>query len=257
MTSQDAQHASQDTRENQQTLLWKTKMCTFFQQGRCRYGMKCGFAHDQGELVSQPDLIKTSLCVGWSLGTCHLSSAKCRFAHGQHELRRAVLPSKEDQTSKQKKPTPLLLTPPGLDVILSPDDVLSVAMPVGKVHKDAGKKPMKVQSPLQKPIYSEFEPMKVLSPLFDDGFGSLAAVPPQWDHWESETITGETSSDDDGGTLSPMWSFPQAEPDFENEYIFAHNNAMGSFGLTDTIWGSFPIEDGIASSTMWGMPPSW
>ena len=38
----------------------KTKMCTFYQQGRCDRGPACPFAHHKSELVASPDLVKTN-----------------------------------------------------------------------------------------------------------------------------------------------------------------------------------------------------
>jgi len=38
----------------------KTKMCTFYQQGRCDRGPACPFAHHKSELVASPDLEKTN-----------------------------------------------------------------------------------------------------------------------------------------------------------------------------------------------------
>jgi len=69
--------------------LRKTKICSFFQHGRCRYGKSCTFAHDKGELEATPDLMKTQLCKHWVLGICPFSGADCRFAHGKKDLRKA------------------------------------------------------------------------------------------------------------------------------------------------------------------------
>jgi len=78
-----------DKQEVSHPQLKKTKICSFFQQGRCRYGQSCTFAHDMGELEATPDLMKTQLCKHWVLGICPLASADCRFAHGKKDLRRA------------------------------------------------------------------------------------------------------------------------------------------------------------------------
>lgn len=67
----------------------KTRPCRFFQQGRCRRGADCTFAH--GTVETPPDLTKTSLCKLWAEGQCKLAAEECPFAHGKDELRRSPL----------------------------------------------------------------------------------------------------------------------------------------------------------------------
>mmetsp|Transcript_76082 Transcript_76082/g.122897 ORF Transcript_76082/g.122897 Transcript_76082/m.122897 type:complete len:222 (+) Transcript_76082:205-870(+) len=63
----------------------KTRMCQFFEEGRCKYSDKCAFAHNESELRGTPDLRKTRLCRAFSQGTCN--DRDCKFAHGNDELR--------------------------------------------------------------------------------------------------------------------------------------------------------------------------
>lgn len=66
--------------------LRKTSMCTYFKQGKCKYGSDCDFAHDKAELQRAPDFRKTRLCEAFAAGSC--SDQHCKFAHGVMELRR-------------------------------------------------------------------------------------------------------------------------------------------------------------------------
>mmetsp|Transcript_132581 Transcript_132581/g.424232 ORF Transcript_132581/g.424232 Transcript_132581/m.424232 type:complete len:548 (+) Transcript_132581:146-1789(+) len=63
----------------------KTKMCAFFQKGKCKMGERCRFAHLWDELLGVPDLMKTKLCVSFLRGSC--TDDSCIFAHGYQELR--------------------------------------------------------------------------------------------------------------------------------------------------------------------------
>lgn len=79
---------------------FKTKMCRFHENKRCRYGSTCPFAHSASELEEQPDLSKTSLCRSWQWHRCSLSSEECPFAHGKEELREAPRPPHQLLSSK-------------------------------------------------------------------------------------------------------------------------------------------------------------
>mmetsp|Transcript_84997 Transcript_84997/g.245460 ORF Transcript_84997/g.245460 Transcript_84997/m.245460 type:complete len:307 (+) Transcript_84997:96-1016(+) len=69
-------------------LLDKTKLCKFFQKGRCMRGSACTFAHSTKELQEQPDLYHSQLCYDFMhTGGCR-RGAECRFAHGLAELKR-------------------------------------------------------------------------------------------------------------------------------------------------------------------------
>lgn len=63
----------------------KTRICNFFQQGRCTWGTSCRFAHHEDELSTAPDLTKTKLCFNFFRRRCN--DANCSFAHGHQELR--------------------------------------------------------------------------------------------------------------------------------------------------------------------------
>lgn len=165
--------------------LRKTKLCSFFQEGRCRRGDACGFAHSMDELEVTPDLTKTSICLAWKEGVCPNSSTTCRFAHGKHDLR--MLPPSKSDEDKHDTST-LLAKPPGLLPQSAPSEsqVPAAIWPTGLL-------PMKVHSASETKKSAEFLPMKV-QPSGD------APTFTQWKHWESETVAGESSSDDDGNS---------------------------------------------------------
>lgn len=64
----------------------KTRMCGFFQVGRCNRGDRCLYAHSSSDLRDAPDLTRTKMCPTFaSGGKCQ--DARCRFAHSYGELR--------------------------------------------------------------------------------------------------------------------------------------------------------------------------
>ena len=66
--------------------LWKTRMCEFWQLGKCRKGIKCSFAHGEDDLRPSPDFAKTSVCpVFLHTGKC--DAKNCRYAHSVDELK--------------------------------------------------------------------------------------------------------------------------------------------------------------------------
>lgn len=79
---------------------FRTRLCFFNSQGRCRYGARCAFAHADMELADMPNLTKTSLCKDWKEGKCTKTAAECQFAHGKHEIR--LTPQYNQKHSKQK-----------------------------------------------------------------------------------------------------------------------------------------------------------
>jgi len=67
--------------------LRKTKLCPRYAQGRCAAGGECKYAHGEVELRATVDFYKTSLCSEWSSGGQCVRGDSCRYAHGPHELR--------------------------------------------------------------------------------------------------------------------------------------------------------------------------
>lgn len=65
----------------------KTKMCSFFRSGECKYGADCTYAHDANDLTIAPDLTKTTMCDEWQKGCCQKKAEDCQFAHGTEDLR--------------------------------------------------------------------------------------------------------------------------------------------------------------------------
>ena len=78
--------------------LYKTQLCeNYAQDGKCRYGKRCHFAHGDSELRAPPrfvakelptdPLYKTQLCQNYAQdGKCRYGD-RCLFAHGDSELR--------------------------------------------------------------------------------------------------------------------------------------------------------------------------
>merc|ERR1719159_867155 len=65
--------------------LSKTKLCKYFNEGYCKQGDSCRYAHGKEELSQQPDLQKTKMCQEFLRGNCQ--KGDCTFAHGVTELR--------------------------------------------------------------------------------------------------------------------------------------------------------------------------
>lgn len=65
--------------------LAKTKMCSFFERGRCSLE-NCRYAHAVEELRVAPNLQKTKLCRAFMQGYCS-AGENCGFAHGEEDLR--------------------------------------------------------------------------------------------------------------------------------------------------------------------------
>lgn len=66
--------------------LSKTKMCLFFERGRCA-AVNCNYAHSPSELKTRPNLQKTKLCRVWLQGEPCPDVENCPFAHGDGEIR--------------------------------------------------------------------------------------------------------------------------------------------------------------------------
>jgi len=65
--------------------LAKTKMCAFFERGKC-FSDTCKYAHSADELKRAPNLQKTKLCKAFLQGKCK-DAENCGFAHGEADLR--------------------------------------------------------------------------------------------------------------------------------------------------------------------------
>ena len=88
-----------DTRE----ALKFTRMCKYWKVNRCHLGAGCNFAHDEGDLRDQPDLVSTQLCFQFARkGFCKNGEA-CTFAHGKGELRRLAKTGKSGHGAPDPK----------------------------------------------------------------------------------------------------------------------------------------------------------
>ncbi|KAI8067663.1 uncharacterized protein B0P05DRAFT_552466 [Gilbertella persicaria] len=76
--------------------LYKTEMCRNWQEmGDCRYAKKCRFAHGQQELrgVQRHVKYKTEICKTFHLtGTCSYG-VRCTFIHDEHVPSPSISPS--------------------------------------------------------------------------------------------------------------------------------------------------------------------
>ncbi|KAG1146404.1 hypothetical protein G6F37_008973 [Rhizopus arrhizus] len=83
--------------DERQIRLYKTEMCRNWQEiGSCRYGHKCRFAHGQEELryIQRSPKYKTQICKTFHLtGTC-LYGVRCVFIHDEHLENQATSPVK-------------------------------------------------------------------------------------------------------------------------------------------------------------------
>mmetsp|Transcript_51102 Transcript_51102/g.164024 ORF Transcript_51102/g.164024 Transcript_51102/m.164024 type:complete len:309 (+) Transcript_51102:117-1043(+) len=68
-------------------LFSKTRLCRFYEMGRCRKGTSCPFAHGDLDVRDIPNLYKTMICERWARRLCPFSNVECRFAHGVEDLR--------------------------------------------------------------------------------------------------------------------------------------------------------------------------
>jgi len=76
---------AQQLRDNAVTMqLTKTKLCAFFERGKCA-SSNCRYAHSEQELRLPPNLQKTKLCRAFLGGSCN--NENCYFAHGETDLR--------------------------------------------------------------------------------------------------------------------------------------------------------------------------
>jgi len=102
---------------NKKASLYKTELCrTFEETGKCRYGLKCQFAHSEKELrpVDRHPKYKTVMCkTFWEQGTCPYGK-RCCFIHMPRDLakkediplRTPTTPAKNMDKNVFPEPTP-------------------------------------------------------------------------------------------------------------------------------------------------------
>lgn len=94
---------------------YKTEMCrTFSENGSCRYGDKCQFAHGIADLrtVSRHPKYKTDLCRTFhSTGFCPYGT-RCHFIHAMNEGKASEEVNGRDQQPSFLRSTPALVVPP-------------------------------------------------------------------------------------------------------------------------------------------------
>jgi len=69
-------------------LFDQTRLCKFYAKGQCTRGEACTFAHNDTDVLPQPDFFKSQLCADFARGSGCRHGDSCRYAHGAHELRR-------------------------------------------------------------------------------------------------------------------------------------------------------------------------
>jgi len=87
MAYDDARNAAMGSRSSLKDEMKKTKICYFFQNGRCKYGSQCSFAHSSDELQSVPEMSKMVYCTAFKQGIC--KDRHCKYAHGNHDVKAA------------------------------------------------------------------------------------------------------------------------------------------------------------------------
>lgn len=102
-TTNSSSNSSSFRRDPQAHLLFRTKMCKFYQMGACTRGPQCGFAHDDEVLRATPDLKRTSLCPQlMKYGGCDKGDS-CTYAHSKSELRSVEPRNPKKKASKETK----------------------------------------------------------------------------------------------------------------------------------------------------------
>mmetsp|Transcript_69933 Transcript_69933/g.169258 ORF Transcript_69933/g.169258 Transcript_69933/m.169258 type:complete len:432 (+) Transcript_69933:112-1407(+) len=71
----------------QESIFHKTRLCRFYDSGRCRRGRACRFAHGRQELRTRPDLQCTKLCPNVLRGERCPFGRHCMYAHSLGQLR--------------------------------------------------------------------------------------------------------------------------------------------------------------------------
>eukprot|EP00388_Colpodella_angusta_P011860 GDKJ01030206.1.p1 GENE.GDKJ01030206.1~~GDKJ01030206.1.p1 ORF type:complete len:946 (-),score=277.34 GDKJ01030206.1:707-3544(-) len=69
----------------QKARFFKTKVCKYWEEGICKRGDECMWAHSYDATRNAPNLTKTKLCRQFFSGTC--TRIDCKYAHGEEELR--------------------------------------------------------------------------------------------------------------------------------------------------------------------------
>jgi len=87
-TTATANHESQIQKQ-----CFRTKLCSFFKEGKCNKGERCSFAHARDELHMKPDFSKTRLCVAFGQNKCNKAFNECNFAHGEQDLKKKIIKS--------------------------------------------------------------------------------------------------------------------------------------------------------------------
>lgn len=229
----------------------KTRICTFFAEGRCRRGDDCTFSH--GSVQIAPDLTKTSLCKAWKTGNCTFPSGQCPFAHGKRELRQTPLFKSTRKADMQRnqgekclpvgelpnsKVLPMTLPfgeQPSSKAPLAPSVPLPVKFQIPQQTKIATKpkKTNKISAAKEGAPAINLEPMKI-TPTWcaDGGDPSIPIFLATKDPWEGETVSGETSSDDEhsyssNGYESFLDTTPQAQHDAYAAGIYPYSAFSG------------------------------
>jgi hypothetical protein len=79
-------HDGEAVRERFEGQFFKTKLCVFWEKGRCVRGTMCKYAHGNDELQAMPDLTNTAMCRTMAeTGRCDRPG--CLYAHSHENLR--------------------------------------------------------------------------------------------------------------------------------------------------------------------------
>lgn len=188
----------------------KTQLCSFFREGRCRFGDDCSFAHTPGEIEYAPDLAKTALCKLWKAGTCTLSGKQCRFAHGIHELREKSRPNKGPPESHVPAPMKLERRPISLDVPAKAGGAerWEVPEPMMITPSSAYTEQLQLAMGFASCNSKSFEPTSPTlstSPTAPTSPSARSMKLSRWDPWDCDTAAGDTSSDDGGSCPSVFY----------------------------------------------------
>eukprot|EP00915_Cephaloidophora_sp_WS-2016_P004977 GHVH01006642.1.p1 GENE.GHVH01006642.1~~GHVH01006642.1.p1 ORF type:complete len:473 (+),score=45.72 GHVH01006642.1:577-1995(+) len=94
-----------------QKQCFRTKMCSFFKEGKCNKGDQCSFAHNMNQLKDRPDFKKTRLCVAFNQNKCMKPYDECPFAHGEEDLKRFARHNTMSRTAYPNSGDPFLERP--------------------------------------------------------------------------------------------------------------------------------------------------